>query len=95
MQYTKLKLETIMPSSNQVLRLFYDQCLWKELVYVLDFWHENSYPEKEKSNGAILGWVWSSISSNVQTCQDLSELFLDHLRDTVKFKIVQNKRLIE
>ena len=93
MQYTKIKLRTKMLSSNQVLRLFYGQCLWKESVYVIEFCYENSCPEKSK--GAIFGWMWSGIPSNAQTCKDVSELFLDHLRDTVKFKVVQNERLIE
>ena len=74
-----------MLSSNEIVRFFDNQYLYKESVNFLDFFQEIVTNERERMRVLILVWV-VRLLSHTQTLQEQAEVFLDDMRGIGRFK---------
>ena len=57
--------------SNQIVRTFDHQYIWKETINVLDFLHRDICKKKIASYSTSISCVWPGIPSDAQTCPNL------------------------
>ena len=60
-----------MPSSNQILGFFDNQCFWKERIDISDFSHGDIYQGQVASEATTFGWVYPGLPSHTQFSLDL------------------------